>query len=157
MLFGDFKKAIRANVFPTGEAANLVAAHNKMFVDGLVDLQTVVECLQQDHTDLYPQCSTFYDCQMTVFPAPRGIIKSVSTIDKVGASESGTITASKVDNIITSSAPYFNAGMVGELIVFPDGQSFVISGFLSSTQIMVQLPQVGVPGSDVSVISGGAP
>lgn len=81
--FGDLKTAIRLNLFPTGESPNLVASHNKMFVDALIDLQSVVPCLQQDNTDLFPQCSTYYDCQLTVFPAPRGSIKSVSVIDKI--------------------------------------------------------------------------
>lgn len=83
ILFSDLKTAVLANVFATGEAPNLVASHRKMFVDALIDLQTVVECLQQDNTDLYPQCSTFYDCQMTVLTAPRGNIKSVSVVDKI--------------------------------------------------------------------------
>lgn len=81
--FLELKTAVRANIFPTGEAPNLVASHDKMFIDALVDLQTVVECLQQDNTDTYPQCSTFWDCEMTVLPGPRGNIKSVSVVDQI--------------------------------------------------------------------------
>lgn len=82
MTFAEFKLAIRRDIWPTGEASNLVAAHNKAFVDALVDLQQVVPCLQQDNVDLVPACSSFYHCGLTVLQAPRGNIKKVSVIDK---------------------------------------------------------------------------
>ena len=83
--FGQFKSAIRGRIWPPGSAEpdNLVASHDKDFIDSLVDLQTWVPCLQQDNTDLYPQCSTTYNCGLTVLPAPRGIIKKLSVIDKI--------------------------------------------------------------------------
>lgn len=83
--FGELKTKIKANVFPTGEAPNLVAAHNKAFVDALMDLQEWVDCLQQDNTQLVDQCATLFNCGLTVFDAPRGIIRSVSVIDRVNA------------------------------------------------------------------------
>jgi len=82
MTFAELKAAVFADVFPTGQASNLVAAHNKMVVDALIDLQSVVDCLQQDNTDIVAQCATFYDCGLTVLQAPRGNIKKVSVIDK---------------------------------------------------------------------------
>ena len=83
--FGQFKSAIRGRIWPpgSGEPDNLVASHDKAFVDALVDLQTWVECLRQDNTDLYEQCSTTYNCGLTVLLAPRGIIKKLSVIDKI--------------------------------------------------------------------------
>jgi hypothetical protein len=48
----------------------------------LIDIQSVVDCAQQDNTDLVPQCATFYECGLTVLQAPRGNIKKVSVIDK---------------------------------------------------------------------------
>jgi hypothetical protein len=81
--FGQLKSEIRLRVFPTGEADNLVVAHDKDFIDALIDLQTWVVCLQQDNTDLFPQCSTTYNCGLTVLPAPRGIIKKLSVMDKI--------------------------------------------------------------------------
>lgn len=85
MTFGDLKTAIRANLpfGAAGEAPNLVAAHNKLFVDCLIDLQMAVVCLQSDNTSIFPQCATFYNCGFTVFPKPRGFIKKVSVIDKI--------------------------------------------------------------------------
>lgn len=81
--FGNLKAELRPEIWPTGEATKLVAAHNRMFVDVLVDLQQAVDCLQFNNTSLYPQCSTYYQCGLTVFPAPRGSILKVSVIDKI--------------------------------------------------------------------------
>jgi len=82
MTFADLKASVYANIFPTGQAPNLVAPHLKMIIDALIDLQTVCECLQQDNTDIVPQCATFYECGLTLLAAPRGMIKKVSVIDK---------------------------------------------------------------------------
>lgn len=81
--FGNLKSDLRLILFPNRESENLVKAHDKFFVDCLVELQQVVECLQQDNTDLFPQCATLYNCGLTVFDAPRGIIKAVGVIDKI--------------------------------------------------------------------------
>lgn len=82
--FGQFKTAIREVLWPDGsEASNLVTAHNKFFIDALIDLQTWVECLQQDNTSIVPHCATYYKCGLTVLDAPRGAILQVSVIDKI--------------------------------------------------------------------------
>ena len=83
--FGQFKSAIRGRIWPPGSAEpdNLVASHDKDFIDALFDLQASVVCLQQDNTDVFPQCSTTYNCGLTVLPCPRGIIKKLSVIDKI--------------------------------------------------------------------------
>ncbi len=47
----------------------------------MIDLQTWCECLQQDNTNVIPQCATLYNCGITVTDAPRGRIKKVSVID----------------------------------------------------------------------------
>jgi hypothetical protein len=85
LTFGQLKTAIRGRIWPpgSGEPDNLIASHDKSFIDGLVDLQTCVPCLQQDNTDIIPQCATTYNCGLTVLPAPRGIIKKLSVIDKI--------------------------------------------------------------------------
>lgn len=80
--FGNLKADIRGIVFPQGEAENLVAAHDKAMLDVVVELQTWVPCLQVDNTDIFPQCATLYNCGLTVFDAPRGIIKSVAVMRK---------------------------------------------------------------------------
>ena len=83
LTFGQLKTDCRSRLFPSCEADNLVADHDKSFIDALIDLQTWVPCLQQDNTDIFPQCSTTYNCGLTVLPVPRGIIKKVSVIDKI--------------------------------------------------------------------------
>lgn len=83
LTFGQLKSEIRQRLFPNGEASNLVEAHNKSFIDALIDLQTWVECQQHDNFSLFPQCATFYQCGLTVLDAPRGIITKVSVIDKI--------------------------------------------------------------------------
>ena len=79
--YAQLKAAVRAIIFPSGEASSLVAAHNKAFVDALIDLQTFDECLQSDNVSIFPQCSTLYNCGITVFDAPRGRIKRIVVID----------------------------------------------------------------------------
>lgn len=81
--FGNLKAELRPIIFPTGEATNLIPAHDKAFLDAIIDLQKWVDCLQYDNTSLYPQCSTYYNCGITVIPAPRGAILKVSVIDKI--------------------------------------------------------------------------
>lgn len=80
----QFKTDIVAQLFPQGRARSLVTAHDKMFIDAIIDLQQWVECLQQNNTFLFPFCSTFYNCGLTIIDtAPRGIIKRLSVIDKI--------------------------------------------------------------------------
>lgn len=81
--FGELKRDIRPVIWPEGEAANLVVAHDKFFVDALIDLQSHVVCLQRDNHDLFPQCATLYRCGVTSFDKPRGNVLSVSVIDKI--------------------------------------------------------------------------
>ena len=67
-----------------------------------MDLQTWVACLQQDHIDIVPQCSTLYNCGLTVFDAPRGRIKQVSVLDQLDPTtgqESATASLSYCDPI----------------------------------------------------------
>jgi hypothetical protein len=154
MTFGEFKQLIRANLWPAGEAPQLVAPHNKAFVDAMIDIQTVVECAQSDNTNLYPQCATFYNCGTTIFDAPRGAIKSVAVIDKVGASNSGTVTATLSGDIITSNSPFFDPTMIGNTIVFPDGQSFIITAYIDTTQVIVRVTD---PLDQFEFIDGGVP
>lgn len=82
--FGQLKSDLRALIFPAGEAPNLVRAHDKTILDALIEIQTFVECQQQNNTNLYPQCATLYNCGLTVIDsAPRGKILKVSVIDKI--------------------------------------------------------------------------
>lgn len=85
--YADFKRDLRRDAFPDGEAVNLVAAHDNAILSGLIDIQKWVECFQQNNTTLFPQCSTLFDCGLTVFDAPRGRVKQVSVIDSLPATE----------------------------------------------------------------------
>jgi hypothetical protein len=83
----EFKDAIRQQLWPSGESAQLVAAHDKFFIDAMIDLQTCVPCLQQDNTSQFPQCSTLYNCGLTFIenPVEHGIIKRVSVVDQINS------------------------------------------------------------------------
>jgi hypothetical protein len=85
LTFGQFKTAIRQIVWSTGEAPNHVVPHDKWFIDALIDLQASVLCLQQDNTDIVPQCATLFKCGLTVLDAPRGGIHRVSVVDRLAA------------------------------------------------------------------------
>lgn len=79
--FSQLQADVRSYIWPSGEQSNLVAAHNKAFVDALIDLQQLIPCLRQDNVTLVPQCATLYQCGINVCEAPRGHIKKVSVID----------------------------------------------------------------------------
>lgn len=84
--FGQLKAELRAIIFPAQEAVNLIAAHDKSFLDAFIEIQTFVLCAQQNNTSLFPHCSTLYNCGLTVIDsAPRGNIMKVSVIDKINA------------------------------------------------------------------------
>lgn len=76
-------KSTRNELWPEGESENLIAVHNRYFINALYDLQKNVVCLQANNNDVFRQCSTYFNCGMTVLPAPRGHIMSVSVIDKI--------------------------------------------------------------------------
>lgn len=80
--FANLKRDVRRDIWPAGESRNQFVAHNKSFVDALVDIQTWAECWQIDNTQLVPHCATYFNCGLTVFDAPRGIITQLSVIDK---------------------------------------------------------------------------
>lgn len=65
--------------FP-GEAKSQVASHKKFFLEALIDLCKWVDCLQSNHTDVHPACSTYVECGKTLFDAPYGVVKRVYTI-----------------------------------------------------------------------------
>lgn len=95
--WGQLKTTVRNDLWPGGEQINLVAAHDRYFVDAIMDIQKWVECAQQDNTNVVPQCSTYYRCGMTVLDAPRGRIKQVAIIDKINP-ETGEEDATAADD-----------------------------------------------------------
>lgn len=99
--FGQLKTTLRNLIWPGGEAVNLVAAHDKAFIDALMDIQKWVPCAQQDNTSLVPHCATFYRCGITILDAPRGYIKEVSVIDKINP-DTGKEDATAEDDFCTA-------------------------------------------------------
>ena len=81
LTYKAFTDEIRRGIFPfPGEAKSLVPAHSKFFVEAMIALQKWVPELQVNHTSVFPACSTYVQCALTVVEAPIGIIKRVYTI-----------------------------------------------------------------------------
>lgn len=81
--FLALKTSLRGQIWPAGEPSNLIGAHDKMFVEALVNIQQSVDCLQYNNTSIFPHCSTFYQCGMTILHAPRGTIGRVYLVDRI--------------------------------------------------------------------------
>jgi hypothetical protein len=93
LTFLELKNESRQLLWPDLEAENLVDAHDRFFNDALWDISKNVECAQFGNLNLYPQCSSYFNCGMTVLPAPRGRILKVYTI-KGGSTTTPTPSAS---------------------------------------------------------------
>lgn len=78
--YAQLKDEIRRQVFASGEAENLVDAHNLIFQEGMADIAKWVECEQERPIDVTPFCASYFKCGMSVVTAPKGIIKRVYTI-----------------------------------------------------------------------------
>ena len=94
MNFLQLKTESRQILWPDLESENLVSSHDRFFNDALWDLNTNVECFRFNQTEIYPHCSTFFNCGMTVIPAPRGTILKVYAI---GTQVSTSATATPTD------------------------------------------------------------
>lgn len=89
LTFLDLKTRVRRDIWTAGEPRSRITAHDHMFVDALIEIQKYVECFQQNNTQLFPHCSTHYNCGLTSFDFGRGRINQVSVIDKIIANVSG--------------------------------------------------------------------
>lgn len=83
MNFGELKSKLRPQIWASGEQENLIASHDSMFVESLYDLQRAVPCYRYGQTNVFDQCATYFNCGMTVLPAPQGHITSVYAIDRL--------------------------------------------------------------------------
>ena len=101
--FGALKTLIRQQIWPAGEAEELVPAHDRYFVEAMLDLQQSVECLQYNNTSIFPHCTTYFQCGMTLLAAPKGVIRKVYTVDQINQTTGredasvGTDWCSRVD------------------------------------------------------------
>lgn len=82
--FLNLKQAVRAEVWPAGEARSRRPAHDKWFLDALIEIQRYVECFQQNNTDLIPHCATLFNCGLTSFDFSRAMIKQLSVVNAPG-------------------------------------------------------------------------
>ena len=82
--FLQLKQTVRQQVWPAGEARSRRPAHDKWFIDAIVEIQRYVECFQQNNTDLFPHCSTVYNCGLTSFDFSRAMIKRLSVVNAPG-------------------------------------------------------------------------
>lgn len=137
LTWGQLKQRVRQTLWPQGEAASLVPAHDQSFIDAILDIQTWVECEQQNNTNIIPHCATFYKCGMTVFDAPQGNIVSLGVMDKANTMVSGNVVASKTGSIVEASEDFFDRSMIGSRIRFADHQSFTIASFIDAKHIAV--------------------
>ena len=76
----QLKTEVRNSIWPSAEAENLIAAHDLMFEEVMYEIQKWVECERNNNVNIYPHCSTFFRCGLTVFDKPDGIIKRLFTI-----------------------------------------------------------------------------
>lgn len=72
---------MRRQLWPQpGEHHSLVESHNAFFRECFGDLMKWIVCVQENHTDVHPACSTYVDCGKTIFDAPIGVIDRVYAI-----------------------------------------------------------------------------
>lgn len=79
--FGALKTELKAAIWPNGAPENCIGTIDKYFGYAFVDLQRWVSCLQAWHTDVFPQCATYFRCGLTALDAPRGRIRRVRTFE----------------------------------------------------------------------------
>lgn len=91
MNFGQLIASTSQDLWPSGEQENLVGPHLKFFIQAMVDLQQSIPCLRFGNTDFFPQCSSFFNCGMTVLPQPQGQVLRVCTIGKVSTASAAPI------------------------------------------------------------------
>ena len=81
MTYAEFSTAVRQAVFPDGEPENLIDRHKNYLLDAVIKIQQRVAYWQQRHTEIIPFEQTLWNCGATAFSAPRGFIKSCSTVN----------------------------------------------------------------------------
>lgn len=97
--FSQLKSEIREEIFHQGgEAPNLVSAHDLFFKEAMVDIQRWVECFQKNNTKVFPFCSTFYRCGLTIIEKPeRSQIKSLWVVDRTNPTTKKSDADSPID------------------------------------------------------------
>ena len=115
--YQDFRQKLRREIWPStpGEAANLVDQHNTWFLEAMANAGKWVKCLQDNHTDVHPFCSTFVECGKTVVPAPIGHMRRVYTIANGEWCDPDT-RVPHLANLMACCAIILDANAVGKLV-----------------------------------------
>jgi len=79
--FSEFLSEVMQTAFPEGEPENLVSQHRADVAECLAFLQRHCDCYSTKNVDVYPFCSTFYQCSMTVVGLPyKSRVQNVFTM-----------------------------------------------------------------------------
>ena len=150
LTFLELKTESRQILFPAGESENLVTAHDRFFNDALWDLSVNVPCYAFGNVNVVKQCATYFNCGMTVLPAPRGRILKVYTIGKQRQAESSESDADTISGETSSqTSGSTNANISAATIA--NGQ---IVGQASFQQAIFNPPQTDL--SVCTIIENGA-
>lgn len=85
MTYKQLKDKLRAMIWPfPNEPKSLRDSTDFYFLSGMAEMQQWDECLRQNHTSVYPFCSTYVTCGMSLFALPASFpscdIKRIYTI-----------------------------------------------------------------------------
>lgn len=76
----QLKDQVRQTIWASGEAENLVTAHDVHFQQAFSDIAQWVECERDDNVNVIEFCKTNYKMGMTIVPKPPGIVTRVWTV-----------------------------------------------------------------------------
>lgn len=81
LTYKSLRDTLREEIWPfPGEAKSLRKPHDKFLLEAMIELQRWVPELQVNHTSVFPACSTYVQCGLTLVEAPVGEIRRVYTI-----------------------------------------------------------------------------
>jgi hypothetical protein len=75
--YSEFKERVKGIVFPDGEAENLQDTHDAYIKDALINLQTFVPCLKENHVDFYDKEDFQEWCNADFTYIERGVVHAV--------------------------------------------------------------------------------
>lgn len=111
MRWEDLKQELRDAIWPAGEPQNLIGPHDKNFVEAIIDLQQSIDCLTYNNTSIFPHCSTYFMCGLTVFEQPHGIIRKVYTVDRINQTtgkEDATVATDWCSKVVYNQTAFCN-------------------------------------------------
>lgn len=79
--FQQLLEDISAVVFPDSVPENLTGPIRQFAVDAMIDLQSSIDCLQENHIDVVPHSATFFRCGLSMIESPRGVIRQVTVVE----------------------------------------------------------------------------